>query len=408
MRRILIASVVMSVAAFAAGLGAGRFLRTAPAIPMRIIEVPAMSCPEPESPSQFEGVNFRLYWEVRRLIKEKHVNEDVKDADLFYGSIGGMVDGIGDQHSHFLPPRIAKLQQAEMAGNFAGVGLEVGPNKDKRLSVIAPIADLPAAKAGLLAGDLILEIDGAKTDKMDLIEAVNRIRGEKGTPVKLLIMREGWKEPREFVIVRDKVETRSVKWTKAPETGRKIAVVNISSFHADTVKLFFQAAREIRAWGAQGVIIDLRNNPGGLMDAAVDVAGAWVKNVPIVRMVQRGGRAVEYGPETAPVFAGLPTVVLVNGGSASASEILSGALQDYQQALVVGEKTYGKGSGQIVIDFKDGSRLLLTNFLWYTPKGRSINKDGIEPDVPVKLTADDAEKKKDPQMDRAVRHLLGR
>ncbi len=407
MRKILAISIIAVLAAFAAGINTGRILSSRSDTGSRVefISIPGMSCPEDDA---FKGVDFKLYWEVRRLIKEKHVNPDVKDADLFYGSVNGLVEGIGDQHSHFLPPDVAKMQKADMAGNFAGIGAQVGPNKDKRLSIVAPLDGQPAAKAGLMAGDLILEIDGAKTDDMNLIDAVNRIRGEKGKPVKLLIFREGWKEPREFVIVRDSVEVKSVRWTKRPENGKRLAVVTIVGFHEDTIKLFFQAAAEMRAWGAQGVIVDLRNDPGGALQAAVEVAGAWVPGVPIVRLVQRGGRTEEYAPHSPPLLMGIPTVVLVNGGSASASEILAGALQDYQQAVIIGEKTYGKGSGQLVFDFKDGSRLLLTNFLWYTPSGRSINKDGISPDQKVELKPADAEKKKDPQMDAAIRHLLGK
>ncbi|MFH2136356.1 MAG: S41 family peptidase [Patescibacteria group bacterium] len=344
-----------------------------------------------------KDVDFNLFWEVWNLAKTNYVHQPVADTQLFYGALSGIVSSLDDPYSVFFDPKTASDFKQELEGTFSGIGAELGI-KNNQLTIIAPLPETPASRAGLMAGDKILSIDGQDTIDMSLDYAVSIIRGERGTDVTLTIWREGWEKTSDIKITRDKIEVASVKW----EMKDDIAYIEINHFNEDTERRFNQAAIELLAKNPKGLILDLRNNPGGFLNTAVEVAGEWVENdIVVVEQMDDGVKNEERSSGLAR-FANLKTVVLVNRGSASASEIVAGALQDYGKATLVGEKTFGKGSVQTLEPLTDGSAVKITVAEWLTPKGRHIDKEGIAPDIEIKLTEEDYNANRDPQMDKAV------
>lgn len=356
---------------------------------------------------ELHDVDFQAFWEIWKTVKERYVEEPPTDLKMFYGAVAGMVGSLGDPYSVFFDPEYAQKFSKELEGEFEGIGAEIGI-KQSQLTVIAPLPGTPADRAGIKSGDRILAIDGIDTTGMLVEDAVSRIRGDKGTEVKLLITREGLKEPKEIAIVRDKITVESVKWKLETKDGKRIGRITITHFNEKTEAKFNEAVRGLLLEDPNGIILDLRNNPGGFLDTAVSVAGEWVPHDVVVVEKFSDGTKKNYASDGRARLADVPTVVLVNGGSASASEIVAGALQDHGKAVLVGEKTYGKGSVQDYSEFTDGSALKLTVALWLTPKGRSINKEGIAPDVEVKMTPEDFDADKDPQYDKAVDLLTGK
>ena len=348
-----------------------------------------------------DDVRFSLFWDVWDLIKDEYVDQPVSEKDLFYGAMKGLVWSLGDQHSVFFDPETAKAFADELSGTFEGIGAEISV-KDDQLQVVAPLSGSPAEQAGLLSGDKILAIDGTDTAGMVVDEAVKLIRGQKGTSVTLTITRDGREDAKDYVITRDTITVDSVTY-KLRDDG--LAVVTISFFNEDTSRLFKDAAQRAMAAGAKGIILDLRNDPGGYLTAAIEVATAWVgQDVVVIEKVKDQEQKIN-GRGVA-TFVDIPTVVLINGGSASASEIVSGALQDHGLATLVGEQSFGKGSVQDYRDLPDGSAVKLTIARWYTPLDRSIDKQGITPDVVVTMSEEDYQAERDPQMDKAVELLL--
>ncbi|MBI5731740.1 MAG: PDZ domain-containing protein [Candidatus Magasanikbacteria bacterium] len=321
-------------------------------------------------------VNFSLYWDVWNRLQEKYIGQPVKDSNLFYGSLEGMAAATGDPYTIFLRPQKAERFNQDLSGTFSGIGAELGMKKDL-ITIIAPLADSPAEKAGIKAGDKILAVDGKETYGWTLDEAVSKIRGLKGTPVKLLILSNGQKAPREVTIIRDIIKVKSVVWEMK---DNNIAYLKIANFSEDTAELFDEAVRKITLKNPQALVLDLRNNPGGYLDTAVRVASEWITKGAIVQEKFSDGRVETYLTNGKHRLDGLKTWILVNQGSASASEIVAGALQDYGQAMVAGEKTFGKGSVQDYEQLPDGSGLKITVAEWLTPKGRQINKNGVMPD----------------------------
>ncbi|MBI5071333.1 S41 family peptidase [Candidatus Falkowbacteria bacterium] len=344
-----------------------------------------------------KDIDFNLFWQVWDLAKNDYVHQPVQDTKLFYGALAGIISSLDDPYSVFFDPQTAEDFKKELEGTFSGIGAELGI-KNKQLTIIAPLPDTPAEKAGLKAGDRILAIDGKDTTDMALDYAVSIIRGEKGTDVTLTIWREGWEKSEDFKITRDQIEVASVKW----EMKGDIAYIEINHFNEDTTRRFNQAVTELIAKNPKGLILDLRNNPGGFLDTAVEVAGEWVSNDVIVVEQMDDGQKNEERSSGLARLENLKTVVLVNQGSASASEIVGGALQDYGKATLVGEKTFGKGSVQNLEPLPDGSAVKITVAEWLTPKGRQIDKEGIAPDVEIKLTEEDYNANRDPQMDKAI------
>lgn len=333
------------------------------------------------APSVTSTVDFQEFWTVWNRIKDQYVKDGVKDQDLFYGSLQGLVASLGDPHSVFLPPQQADQFGKDLSGEFDGIGAEIGL-KNEQLVVISPLADSPAEKAGLRAGDRILAIDKLSTFGIDTVTAVSKIRGPAGTPVVLTVGRDKAPKPLEIKIIRAKIVAPSL--VSSIKNGN-IAYIRLSQFNQDTTALLNEAISKFPK-KIKGIVLDLRNDPGGFLNVAVEVASKWVPTGDLI--VEEKGRSGIMGSFKSSgdhPFKDVKTVILINKGSASASEIVAGALQDYKIATLVGETSYGKGSVQDLQNFADGSALKLTIAEWYTPFGRNINKEGIKPDVEVKV-----------------------
>lgn len=341
--------------------------------------------------------DLKIFTEVLYLVKKNYV-EDVKTKDLIYGAIKGMLNSL-DPHSGFMPPHAYKEMQVETKGEFGGIGIQIGI-KDGILTVIAPIEDTPAFKAGIKAGDKIVKINGESTKDMGIHDAVSKMRGQKGTSVIITIIREGWKETKDFTIIRDIIKVKSVK-SKVMED--KIGYVKINQFQEKTASDLENALSALSKEGITALVLDLRNNPGGLLNSAVDVSSQFLPaNKVVVSIKGRNGEKTEYRTEEIKttalaakpsIFYTIPMIVLINEGSASASEIVAGALKDWGRAVVLGTQTFGKGSVQNVISLSDGSGLKLTTARYYTPNGISIQTTGITPDIVVKLESQNGAKK---------------
>ncbi len=343
--------------------------------------------------------DFGLFWQVWEKIKEYHIEGDkVPDKNLVYGAVDGLVKSLKDPYTVFFPPAEAKKFEQDVKGNFGGIGAEIG-ERDGQLTVIAPLKDSPAEKAGLLAKDEVLAIDGTATDGLGVNEAVSKIRGEIGTKVTLTIFRAGWSKPRDFVITRDEIKVPTIDW----DVKDGILHMKFYAFNQNAPAQFYQAIVGGIQKGAKGMVLDMRNNPGGYLDVAVYLGGWFLpKGATVVTEHVRVGQDTVYQADGNAALKDFPVVLLVNGGSASASEILAGALRDDRGIKLVGEKTFGKGTVQEVQDLKDGSTLKITIAKWLTPSGATINKNGLDPDYPVKLSEDDFAKGRDPQLDRAM------
>lgn len=396
---IILAIALITVVTFSLGFYIGRARGVVSVVP----EGEGQVVGEGEIPSYLaQDVDFQQFWDTWNFVKESFYRQPVSDVDLYYGSIKGLVSGLDDPYSVYFDPEEAEEFNASLEGSFEGIGAEIGI-KDDRLQIVAPLDGLPASQAGLLPGDWIVLIDGVETTGMSVEEAVTLIRGEKGTQVVLTIAREGVDGLTDYSITRDKIVIDSVKWTV---DENNIMTIGISTFNHDTSELFSQAVQEALAQNVEGIILDLRSNPGGLLTTAIDIASAWVGYDEVV--IERAQAEVQaFKGVSAPRLEGIPTVVLVNGGSASASEIVSGALQDYDHATIVGTQTFGKGSVQDYRELEDGSALKITTAVWYTPNGRSINEEGIPPDVLIDYTFEEYKAGIDPQMDVAKSILAG-
>ena len=350
-----------------------------------------------------ESVDFGLFWNVWSLINEKYVDKDkLSTQDLVYGAIEGMVGATGDPFTSFMKPEISKKFQEEIKGEFGGVGIELGM-RDNRLTVIAPIKDTPADHAGIKAGDKIVKIEEKDTAGISIQDAVSQIRGKKGTSVKLTISRNGLSKTKEFVLVRDTIKIPTVTLEFLGD-NQDIAHLQIFSFNQNADSDFRKAAKEILASKANRIILDLRNNPGGLLDSAIYISSWFLKENDIVTIEKFGdGKEVSFKAENIGSLKHLPIVILVNKGSASASEILAGAIKDNRGVTVIGEKTFGKGSVQELFELPDNKTTLkITIAKWLTPKGTSINDSGISPDIVVERKDEDVENDKDPQLDKAI------
>jgi len=324
---------------------------------------------------------LKTFTEVMSMIK-KHYVEEVKTKDLIYAAIKGMLNSL-DPHSSFMPPEAYKEMQVETKGEFGGLGIQIGV-KDGALTVIAPIEDTPAYKAGIKAGDKIIKINNELTKDMNIQDAVSKMRGAPNTPVTISVFREEWKEPKDFTIIREIIKIKSVK-SKMLEDN--IGYIKISQFQEQTSVDLSSALTKLDNEKMNSLIVDLRNNPGGLLNSAIDITSQFLpKGKLVVYTKTRAGEKSEFLTEGDKSFT-LPMIVLVNQGSASASEIVAGALKDWNRAVILGTQTFGKGSVQTVIPLSDGSGLRLTTAKYYTPKGISIQNTGITPDIVVKLEA---------------------
>ncbi len=345
-----------------------------------------------------KDVEFSLFWDTWKLIQNHYYEKDIPQTQLFYGALQGMVAAVGDPHSIFLTPQDSEDFNQDLQGNFEGIGAEIGI-QNGQLIVIAPLPETPAERAGLKAKDAIIAIDEKDASKLSLNEAVSHIRGEQGTSVVLTIIRGGNKAQK-ITIKREKITVKSLSWDFIE--NNTIAHIKIRQFNDDTLGLLNQAITEIeRRPSVSGVIVDVRNNPGGYLQSAIDIAGKWQANAVVVSEKLRDGREIQHAAQQDARLAPYATVVLVNAGSASASEIVAGALKDWGRARIVGVTTFGKGSVQDLTDLADGSSVKLTIAKWFTPNGSSIDGKGIEPDVVVDLTDEDYDADRDPQLNKA-------
>jgi len=356
--------------------------------------------------------DYSLLWNALDLLNQKFVDRPLDQQKLMYGAVQGLVAATGDPYTNFFNPDDAKAFREQLSGSFSGIGAEVGL-QNEQIVIIAPLEDTPAARAGLLANDAILAINGESTQGMTVEVAVSKIRGQEGTTVKLTILHKGKTSAQDITITRAKIQVKSLKFESktvgnpdATVGARKIAVIKMNEFGDDTKGLLDQVIDKITTGNYAGVILDLRNNPGGYLETAVSTISNWI-DADQVAVKEKGFGNMEKDYKTAgvPRLKGMKTVILVNSGSASASEIVSGALQDYGVVTLVGEKTFGKGSVQELQDLAGNSEIKITVAKWFTPKGRGIHKIGLEPDIKVVLTPDDVKNEKDPQMDKALELL---
>ncbi len=345
---------------------------------------------------QPKDVDFSTFWDAWKLVTEKYVGQYSVQA-MIHGAIEGMINSLGDPYSAFMEPGANKAFLEDLSGEIQGIGAEITIKEDKLL-IVAPLDGSPAKNAGLKPQDEIVEIDGQRTIGMSLDEAISKIRGKSGTEVTLLINRSGFKTPQEFKIKRAVIVIKSVSW----EMKGNIGYIKITQFGDDTSALAKQAADDIASKNPKAVILDLRDDPGGYLDAAVDVASLFMNKGVVVKEQYKDGRIEELQTTLEGKLAKYPIFVLINEGSASASEIVAGALRDSRGAVIIGKKSFGKGSVQELENLKDNSALRLTIAKWLTPKGKTIDKEGISPDIEVNLTSDDQAAGRDPQLDRAL------
>ena len=334
---------------------------------------------------------------VQRVYRElkAHYDGTLDEQALMRGAARGMVAAMGDPHTVYMDPDEAKEFEKSLSGNIGGgIGAEIAKRHNVP-TIIRPLKNSPAEKAGIKAGDAIVKVNDTVVTNMPVDQVVQRIRGDVGTTVKLVLSRGG--ERKDITVTREEVVAPAAEWKIDGEIG----ILTVSRFNDDTGKQARQAAEEFRSAGVKKVILDLRGNPGGTVAAAQALAGLWLDH-QVVMTQRRGEQVISTEKSTGqPLLGDIKTVVLINGGSASASEIVAGALKDYGKATLVGEKTYGKGSVQRPIDLADGSVLKVTEARWYTPHGKNIDKSGIEPDVKVEMTAGAADNGRDPQLEKA-------
>ncbi|HVX58674.1 MAG TPA: S41 family peptidase [Candidatus Saccharimonadales bacterium] len=331
-------------------------------------------------------------------ILSRDYDGNLNQTKLINGAKEGLVAAAGDPYTEYFNPTDAKAFNEELSGSITGIGAEIGSDASGNIQIVSPIAGYPAQKAGLKPKDLIGAINGQTTSGMSVDAAVSKIRGAEGTKVTLTIVRNSG-NPFDVTITRQKITVPSVTWSEKDSIG----YMKISQFTDDTVGLAKKAANEFKAKGVKGVVLDLRGNPGGYLTGAVNISSLWLPQGKTVVSERRGSTIIdtEYSTGDNPL-QGLPTVVLIDGGSASASEITAGALHDNHAATLVGVRSFGKGSVQQVENLSDGSELKVTVAHWYTPDGININKKGIQPDTTVNISDNDIKTGKDPQKDKAI------
>ncbi len=349
--------------------------------------------------------DFKAFWKVWNILNEKSIyTKKATDQDRVWGATEGLASSLGDPYTVFFSPEENKLFNDQIHGSFGGIGAEIGM-KDKVLTIVAPLKDTPAWNAGIKSGDKILKIDKTDTSNMTIDKAISLIRGEKGTPVTLTIFRPGEKQTREFKVVRDVITIPTIDTELRPDG---IFVIKFYSFSENSAELFRGALQKFIDSKSNKLILDLRGNPGGYLDSAINI-GSWFIDEGKTIVIEDFGdnkKPETYRSHGPKIFTDkLNFVVLVDGGSASASEILAGALKEQGIATLVGEKTYGKGSVQELVDVTPGTSLKVTIAKWLTPNGLSISEHGLDPNVVVKFTEKDAEAKRDPQMNKAVEIL---
>ena len=360
-----------------------------------------------------EEVDMGLFWDVWDMVEGNYVNIDEVDAqDQVYGAISGMVNSLDDPYSVFMNPEETEQFQSSLDGELQGIGAELTVEEGK-LIILSPLKDSPAEKAGLLPGDHIYMVfdvdlnDWVATSELTLWEAITKIRGEPGTEAKLKVLREGTEDPIEFTIVREQIDVPSVNLDFVEREGQNLAHLSIYQFGDDTFTEFEEAVREVLLADADGMVLDMRLNGGGYLDVSIEIMSEFFEDSRTGVIVKRRSTQDEIIQTTGSgQLKDIPMVVLIDEGSASASEILAGALQDYARATLMGEQSFGKGSVQELNDLSDGSSLRLTIAKWFTPNDRSIDDTGITPDITVPMEAAEIDTENDVQLDAALEYLL--
>lgn len=405
MPRKKIREIVFVVVAATALLGSGFWLGWASGTqnPKHVV-VSGISNIAPSGSASATG-DFGVFWQAWQDINDLYLrNPSTTPQQKIQGAMAGLVTSLGDPYTDFFPPAQNQQFQQDIAGHFGGIGAQLGVNKQNQLAVIAPLPDTPAAKAGLKAGDRILQINTSSTDGMTVDVAVTLIRGPVGTPVTLTIFRDGWDKPRDFKIMRADIQVPTLDF----KMKGNVAVIALHEFTQDADYLFYKALVKAVANDAKGIVLDLRDDPGGYLEVAVDLAGYFVK--PGTLVVKEVGRSVPEHDYTANGDASLaktPLVVLMNGGSASASEILAGALHDIRGTKLIGTQSFGKGTVQELEQLVDGSSIKITIAHWVLPSGKIIDHEGLTPDYNVSSTEADAAAGRDPQLEKALQVIQG-
>ncbi len=344
---------------------------------------------------------FRLFWEAWRIVENEFYQRPIDSKELAYGAIRGALSTLEDENTFFITPERIAIIREDLTGTFEGIGALVKINEDGYLVIVEPLAGRPADLAGLKAGDLVLEVDGVETRGMNLVEAISLIRGPKGTTVHLTIRRQGILEPFEVEIIRQRIELRTIEYRLL---NGEIGYIKLNEFNSQAPRQLRAALIDLLAKNPRGLILDLRDDPGGLVTAAIDVGNQFIAEGVI--MSERGKDIEEdYEAQGGGLATEIPLVVLVNGGSASASEIVAGAIQDYGRGILIGERTVGKGSVQVQHELSDGSGLRITIAHWFTPHGRLIEGEGLIPDIEVYITDEDLASGLDPQLELAIDYL---
>ncbi len=355
-------------------------------------------------------VEFTSFWEVWSAIKNKYVDsqEVVDNQELLYGAVRGLVGSLDDPYSVFLSPEDADKFNADISGKFEGIGAEIALDDNRQLVIVAPLEGTPAFKAGLKSGDAILNIDGDPTVGISLDGAVKAIRGPGGSTVVLTIGRDSWDVPQDISIVRETIEIPTILFKQFNYDGEEgsgpIAYVRLYNFYDQAPRMFYKQALKITSLKSKGLVLDLRNNPGGYLDAAVSIGGWFVEkgDVIVTEEFQDESKNKIFRSSGPSLLKDMPVVVLINKGSASASEILAGALKEHNGTILIGETSFGKGTVQELVTLHDGSMLKLTIAHWVTPHGNIIQDNGISPNIEI---VDDEETEEDEVLLRALRVL---
>lgn len=358
-----------------------------------------------DQPTDGEAESFSVYWEAWHHVEEQFYGEIPGGTTSTYGAIKGSLATLDDPYTIFIEPEPAAKEKAQLEGQFGGIGAYVQQDEEGRI-ILDPMPDQPAERAGLQQGDILIAVDGTPImPEMTIDEVVSMIRGEVGTEVVLTVEREDVAEPIDIAIERAIIETPSAHW-RILEQASTVGYIQLTSFTERSNNELSQAFDELSAQGAEAYILDLRNNGGGLLEAAVDVTSQFLREGVVLREDRRNEGERVYNVRGGGKALDQPLVVLINGGTASASEIVAGSLQDYERATLIGEKTFGKGSVQLIYELSDDSRLHVTVAKWFTPNDHAIDGTGLSPNIEVLFTEEDRNNGHDPQLERAISFLM--
>ncbi|TRZ78280.1 S41 family peptidase [bacterium] len=350
-----------------------------------------------------DGVDFSLFWDTWKTVENKFAGkESMNVQDMVYGATAGMVDALDDPYTTFMNPHETEKFTTDISGSFEGIGAEIGV-RDSFPVIIAPLSGMPAEQAGMMSGDRILKVDDTVVIDLPLDEIVDLIRGPKNTEVTLTVIHKDADNSTEISITRGTIDVPSMRWEMVEDN---IALIHFYQFSADADREFKKAISEAMQQGMTGLILDMRNNPGGYLEVATEISSQFIDKGEVVLIEEYAdGERKEHKSSGGNILKDYPSVILVNEGSASASEIVAGALRDHNNILLIGQKTYGKGSVQELENLKGGSSLKVTVAKWLTPSGVCINKEGLEPDIEVELTFEQFEAGEDPQLSTAEKTI---